>query len=126
MKLGTFMAIAAILALVYGLAFILAPAQVMSLYDITLEPAGQWIARYLGSAFIGIAVLTWLGRNATQGKALRAIVLGNLIVSVTGLVVALLQRIYGSGNALVWSIVAIYLFLTLGFGYFQLVKPTTY
>ena len=125
MKLGTFMPIAAIIALVFGLAFILVPAQLMSLYGITLEPAGQWIARYLGSAFLGIAVLTWLGRNAAPGEALRAIVLGDFVISVTGLVVAVLHSIYGLGNALVWSIVAIYLFLTLGFGYFQFVKSAT-
>ena len=123
MKLGTFMAIAAVLALLFGLGFILVPAQLMSTYGVTLETAGQWIGRYLGSAFIGIAVLTWLARNATQGEALRAVVLGDFVLSATGLVVAVLDSIYGSGNALVWSTVAIYLFLTVGFGYFQFVKP---
>ena len=123
MKLRTFMAIAAVLALVFGLAFILIPAQLMSLYGVTLEAGGQWVGRYLGSAFLGIGVLTWLARNATQGEALRAIVLGDFVTSATGLVVAVLHGIYGPGNALLWSTVAIYLFLTLGFGYFQFVKP---
>jgi hypothetical protein len=123
MKFGTFMPIAAVLALVFGLAFILVPAQLMSLYGITLGADGQWIGRYCGSAFLGIGVLTWLGRNASQSEALRAIVLGNFVTSVTGLVVAILNALLGTGNALVWSTVVIYLFLTLGFGYFQFVKP---
>ena len=123
MKLRTFMAIAAVLALVFGLAFVLIPAQLMSLYGVTLEAGGQWVGRYLGSAFLGIGVLTWLARNTTQGEALRAIVLGDFVTSATGLVVAVLHGIYGPGNALLWSTVAIYLFLTLGFGYFQFVKP---
>ena len=123
MRLRTFMAIAAVLALVFGLAFILIPAQLMSLYGVTLEAGGQWVGRYLGSAFLGIGALTWLARNATQGEALRAIVLGDFVTSATGLVVAVLHGIYGPGNALLWSTVAIYLFLTLGFGYFQFVKP---
>ena len=123
MKLSTFMAIAAVLAFVFGLAFILVPAQTMSAYGVTLDAAGQWVGRYLGSAFLGIAVLGWLARNATQGDALRAILLGLFVLSVTGLVVAVLDRIYGSGNALVWSTVAIYLFLTVGFGYYQFSKP---
>lgn len=123
MKIATFMAIAAVLALVFGLAFILAPAQLMSLYGVTLEAGGQWVGRYLGSAFIGIAVLTWLSRNAPQGEALRAVVLGLFILSITGLVVAVLDGLFGPGSGLVWSTVAIYLFLTLGFGYFQFIKP---
>ena len=123
MKRGTFMAIAAVIAFVFGLAFILVPGQTMSAYGVTLDAAGQFVARYLGSAFLGVAVLTWFGRKATQGDALRAIVLGAFVLSVTGLVVAVLDGIYGSGNALVWSTVAIYLFLTVGFGYFQFAKP---
>ena len=123
MKLGTFMAIAAVLALVFGLAFILVPAQLLALYGVTLEQGGQWVGRYLGSAFLGIGVLTWLGRKAAPGEGLRAILLGSFVLGVTGLVVAVLDSILGVGNALAWSTVVIYLFLTVGFGYFQFVKP---
>ncbi len=123
MKLNTFMAIAAVLAFVFGLGFLLFPAQVMSLYGVTLEAGGQWVGRYLGSAFLGVSVLTWLARNAEKDGALRAILLGVFVLSITGLAVAILDVIYGPGNALVWSTVAIYLFLTVGFGYFTFVKP---
>lgn len=123
MKRSTFMAIAALLAVVFGLGFILVPAQLMSIYGITLATAGQWVGRYLGSAFLGIGVLTWLARNAEPGEGLRAVVLGDLVLSVLGLVVAILDAISGLGNALVWSTVVIYLFLTVGFGYFQFVEP---
>ena len=122
MKFNTFMAIAAVIAFLFGLGFLLLPEQVLASYGVTLETAGQWVARYLGSAFIGISVLTWLARNAEQGEALRAIVLGDFVLSATGLVVAILDGIYGPGNALLWSTVVIYLFLTVGFGYFQFVK----
>jgi hypothetical protein len=117
------MAIAAVIAFVFGLAFSLVPAQTMALYGVTLDVGGQWLGRYLGSAFIGIAVLNWFARNAAQNGTMRAIVLGDFVVSITGLIVAVLDRLYGSGNALVWSTVAIYLFLALGFGYFQFAKP---
>jgi hypothetical protein len=49
-------------------------------------------------------------------------VLGFFVLGATGLVVAILDVIYGPGNALLWSTVVIYLFLTVGFGYFQFVK----
>ncbi len=123
MKLGTFMAIAAVIAFVFGLAFILVPVQTMAMYGVTLDVGGQWLGRYLGSAFIGIAVLNWFARNAAQNGAKRAIILGFFVLSITGLIVAVLDGLYGSGNALVWSTVVIYLFLALGFGYFQFAKP---
>jgi hypothetical protein len=123
MKLGTFMAIAAVIAFVFGFTFILVPVQTMAMYGVTLDVSGQWIARFLGSAFIGIAVVSWFARNAAQNGAMRAIVLGFFVLSITGLIVAVLDGIYGTGNALVWSTVVIYLFLALGFGYFQFTKP---
>jgi uncharacterized protein YjeT (DUF2065 family) len=122
MKRSTFMAAAAVLAVVFGLSFILAPAQTMSFYGVILELAGQWLGRYLGSAFICIGVLTWFARNAEPGEGLRAVVLGNLAGSVLGLIVAVLDAITGVGNALVWFNVVIYVFLTVGFGYLQFVE----
>ncbi len=114
---STFMTIAAVLAVVFGLGFILAPAWTMSSYGVTLEVPAQWMGRYFGSALIGIGVLTWLARNAESGEGLRAVILGNLVGAVLGLVVAILDAITGVGNALVWLNVMIYLFLTVGFGY---------
>jgi hypothetical protein len=118
MKLGSFMTIAAVIALLFGLAFILIPVQLMATYGVTLEIAGQFVARYLGSAFIGIAVITWLARNAAMSDALRAVLLGGLAVSATGLVVAVLNAFSGASNALVWLNVVIYAFLAAGFGFF--------
>ena len=123
MRLSLFMAIAAVAALVFGLGFLLVPSFTLSLYGITLDPSDQWVARYLGSAFLGIAAITWLGRQATSGPGLRAILVGDFVISTTGLVVAVFDRLYGPGNMLVWATVVIYLLLSLGFGYFVFMKP---
>jgi hypothetical protein len=121
MKFNTFLAIAAILAALYGLGFLLIPAQTVGFYGITLDINGQFVGRYLGSAFLGVAVLTWLARSLTSQEALRPIILGDLVISVTGLVVAVWDVFAGDGNALSWATVVIYLFLTVGFVYFQFV-----
>jgi len=123
MKLSLFMTLAAVAAFLFGLAFLLVPGSTLSLYGITLDPSGEWVARYLGSAFLGIAAITWLGRSATSGSGLRAILEGGFVVSITGLLVAIFDRVYGPGNMLVWSTVVIYLLLSLGFGYFVFMKP---
>ena len=123
MKLNTFMAIAAILVFLFGLSFILMPVQTMSIYGVALDISGQFLGRYLGSAYLGIAILTWFARNAPkEDGALRAILLGNSVLTVTGLVVALLDVFTGVGNMLAWSTVVIYLLLAAGFGYFYFKK----
>jgi hypothetical protein len=124
-KLATFMSIASVLALLFGLAFLLAPVPVSSVYGVALEPNGAWLGRYLGAALLGVGLLTWLARNARQGEGLRAIILGLFVLSAISLVLAVLHALSGLANALAWSTVIIYLFLTLGFGYFQFVKPVS-
>lgn len=121
MKLNTFLAIAAALAALYGLGFLLIPVQTLGFYGISLDINGLFVARYLGSAFLGVAVLTWMARNLTSREALRPIILGDFVISLTGLVVAVWDAFAGDGNALSWATVVIYLFLTLGFAYFQFV-----
>ena len=123
MKLNIFMSIAAIAAFLFGLAFLLVPVQTMSMYGVTLDISGQSVGRYLGSAFLGIAVLTWFARNTSpKDAAMRAIILGNFILCFTGFVASLFDVFYGPGNNMVWSTVILYLFLAMGFGYFQFGK----
>jgi hypothetical protein len=123
MRLNLTMSATAIGSLLFGLAFLLAPAGLLALYGIALDPSSQWVARLFGSALLGYATLLWLARKVPSGPALRAILVGAFIASVTGLVVAILELPLGSGNALVWSTVLIYFLLSLGFGDFVLRVP---
>ena len=122
MKFSLLMIITAVVALIFGLGFILVPAQSLSLYGVTLNLSGLFVARYFGSALLGVAVLAWLARNAPASIARQAIVLGLFVLSVTGFVVALFDKFMGPANALVWINVVIYLLLALGFGYFAFIK----
>jgi hypothetical protein len=120
MKLNTLLSIAGLVALLFGLAFLLAPVQTMDMYGVTLDISGQYVARYLGSAFLGLGVLNWSARNAKPNEAgVRAIILGGVILSITGFIASLFDVFTGPGNNLVWSTVVIYFFLMLGYGYFQ-------
>jgi hypothetical protein len=122
MRLTLTMIVTAIGSLLFGLAYLLVPAGVASLYGITLDPSSQY-ARFFGSALLGFAAILWLGRKVTSGPALRAILVGSLVAAITGLVVTVFQALNGRGNALVWSTVIIYLLLSLGFGDFVFRTP---
>ena len=123
MKLSTLMIINAVVAAAFGVAFVLVPSQVVSLYGI--EDASEiliYVGRLLGAALIGFAVLTLSARNASDSDARRAIVLALLISDGIGFIVALMGQLAEVVNSLGWSTVAIYLVLALGWGYFQFVK----
>ena len=125
MKLKTLMIINTIVAIVFGITFVIVPAQVYSLYDITADERLIYMGRLFGAALLGFGLLTWMARNSTDSDARKAILYALFTSDCIGFVVALIGQINNVVNALGWSTVGIYLLLALGFGYFQFVKPAS-
>ncbi len=123
MKLGNFLVVKAIISLAFGIAFVLVPAAVMSLYGVTLDPAGILMARFFGACLIGIGLICWFDRSADR-DALQGITLALFVGDTVGFIVALLGQLSGLMNALGWAIVAIWLLLALGLGYFRFLKSS--
>ena len=74
------LSIAAIYMALVGLGLIFAP-QRFGVGAIPSDPSAALIAylRLFGSPFLGIAVLSWIARNAEPSRARNAIILGNLV-----------------------------------------------
>ncbi len=123
MKLGNFLVVKAIISLAFGIAFVLVPAAVMSLYGVTLDPAGILMARFVGACLIGIGLICWFDRSADR-DALQGITLALFVGDTVGFIVALLGQLSGLMNALGWANVAIWLLLALGLGYFRFLKSS--
>lgn len=124
MKLGNLFAVNAVIAGLFGLAFIFAPGPVLARYGATVDAHFAHVAQLFGAALFGYALLTWSARNAGDSEARRAIVLALFVGDAIGLVISLMGQIRGPVNSLGWSTVAIYLLLTIGFGYFIFATPT--
>jgi len=118
------MVIKAIVCLVFGILLVLVPGPLLSLYGITVGAGGIFMARVYGASLLGNLMLSWFARNAADSEARRAIILDLFVYDAVGFVVALLAQLSGLMNPLGWALVVIYLFFTLGFGYFQFVKPS--
>lgn len=123
MKLNNVFLFTAVVALVFGVGFYLVPGVVMSMYGITLDSA-EFVARYLGSAFLGYAVLDYLATKLSDKSTLRTLVLVNFVVALTGLIMAIYETFAGASNQLVWLNVALYGLIAIGFGYFQFSKAS--
>ena len=125
MKLSTLMVINAVISAVFGIAFVLIPWQVLSLYGVQPNPALNYVGQLFGVSLVTFAVLTWSARNADASDARKAIILAFVIGDGIGCIIALIAQLGGVVNAFGWSTVAIYLFLALGFGYFQFAKSSS-
>lgn len=122
MKFKTLMIIKALVCLVLGLPILIVPVFLYSLFGAELNPGGVFAAREYGASLIGNLMLTWVAREADESKARRAIILGLTVYDAIGFVVTLIALLSGVLGPLGWFAAAIYLFFTLGFGYFLLKK----
>jgi len=125
MKLKILMIVNSIVAIVFGVLFVIIPDQVLSLYGFgegVANPQLIYMCQLFGVSLIGLGLLTWIAKNAADSEARKAIVLALFVSDIIGFVVALINQINNVVNALGWSTVAIYLLLAIGFGYFQFSK----
>ncbi len=124
MKLNIWMTAKAVVCIVFGIGFVLAPQFLGSIYAMSLDSSGALMARLFGTAFIFEAIVLWLPRNAPSSDAgLRAIVMAVAVSNAIGFVVTLLATLSGVWNALGWLPVVLYLVFCLAFAYFLFAKP---
>jgi hypothetical protein len=124
MKFSTVVIINAVVALVYGIALVLLPGTVLSIYGITPGPAVNLASQLIGVEMIHIAVICWLARRVSDGAAQKAIILGGLVGQVIAVIVSMIGTLSGVFSAMGWSAVVIYLLLALGYAYLQFMKPS--
>jgi hypothetical protein len=122
MKLKTLMIIKAIVCLCLGIPILLVPNFTYSIFGASLAAGGVFAAREYGASMMGNLMLTWFARNAEESEARWAIILALFVYDAIGFVITLIAIISGALNPLAWLIVALYLFLALGFGYFLIPK----
>ena len=125
MRLSTLLLIGGLLALVFGLGFLLAPRPMLTLYGVPIDPSVVLMARFFGTALVQVGLVFYLIRDVGDPRTQRGVVIGSFIGSVAGLVVALTGQFWGLVNQFGWSSVAIYGFLTFGYGSIMFGRPAS-
>ncbi|HEY4613693.1 MAG TPA: hypothetical protein VII11_11975 [Bacteroidota bacterium] len=123
MKRSTFLVIAAALALLSGLVFLIAPDQVLYRYGMIVDDAGRLLTRLSGASLIAIGLINWTARRAEDSHALRAILYGNLAMQLLTLVIDASATLSGVANAQGWIAVVLHIVLGGGFAYYVYAKP---
>lgn len=126
MKLKTLLIFNAIATTLFGIGSIVVPETLITLFGSTLNPAGVLMMQYGGVWLVGIGLLAWFARNATDSEARRAIVLAFLICYSIAFIVALIAQLNHVLNAFGWGTVALNLVLAAGYGYFQFSQSATH
>ena len=114
MKLTAFLGIAGVLALLFGLEFLLIPDMALAQYGVPAEAHHQMLARYFGSVLLAFGLLLMLARGTQEAATQRALLLASVAGNLVGLLLSLWARFAGLQGPLAWLSVAIYGALLLG------------
>lgn len=120
MKFKTLMIIKAIVCLGFGPLLLFFPGWLLNLLGTTYGPgAGATLtANAYGATLFGIVMLTWLAKDTGKSIARKAIIIHLFVYDAIALIATLILQLTGGLNALGWGLVFVYLFFTVGFGYF--------
>lgn len=114
----------AVIALANGIVFLVIPVQYLAFFGITLTgPALIFIGRLFAAALLAYGFVCLFARNAGPSDARRAILLGFCISIAVGFILTLVAQLQGLMNVMGWSLVALYLVMSTGYGYFYLQEP---
>ncbi len=123
MKLSNLLLLNSVVALVFGIGFLLIPGSVLAMYGAAPGPQINLTGQFFAVELIHVGVLAWLIRNAADILARRAVIAAGLVANLVGLVIALIGTLSGVVNSFGWSAVVIYVVLALGYAYFQFMAP---
>ena len=78
--------IGGVAAVVFGLALFVSPESMLAGFGPATPVAAKVLSRDVGATLIGLGVINWMARNA-GGEALRALLVGNVIVQALELLI---------------------------------------
>ncbi|HEU0082831.1 MAG TPA: hypothetical protein VFQ87_08150 [Bradyrhizobium sp.] len=125
MTRNNFLMAATVVAAVFGLAFLVAPSQLVALYGVTLTPQSEVIGRIAGSVILSFAIVFWAARDGNAADALKAMMTAGLVANALDALILLHATVTGLVNGLGWLQVLINGALAAGFWYFTYGKGKT-
>ena len=123
MKLRNLYLANSIITLVLALGLLLMTSVMVNLFGLNNGAETRTLSQLFGVGLVVSGMITLLAREVTDPMARSAINFSNLIADVLGVVVALNATLTGVFGWFGWLLVVVYLFLALGFGYFQFLAP---
>ena len=114
MSAKIFLTINAVVAILYGLGFLLVPASTLAVYGVAPDPHVILTTQFFGSALLGIGVVFWFAKDFRDWDAIRGVLIANVIAEIVGGLVNLRGTYQGLLNAMAWSSTIVYVLLLAG------------
>ena len=122
MNRSNFLTFKAIISLAFSVTLIVVPGFIMSIFGIDLNETGKFVTRLFGVDMMAIGFVCWFIRKSFD-ELVTEITLGVFIADAIGSIILLIGQLNGIMNPLGWFNVFLWIFLTVGMGYFRFIIP---
>ncbi|HKJ39104.1 MAG TPA: hypothetical protein VJ972_10030 [Anaerolineales bacterium] len=113
----------ALLALVFGAAFLAVPGQSLGFFQAEQYAATLLMGRFFGSAMIALGLVLWFVKDANDDGVQKMVAISLLISSVLGLVVNIMGIVGGVVRTNGWITIIVYVLFALGYAFMLFLKP---
>jgi hypothetical protein len=79
-----YLTIAGIIAILYGMGFVLIPEKMGDLYGVPYDPHSVLNIQFFGASLLGLGVIFWLARDFQEWAAVRGVLIGAVVADVVG------------------------------------------
>jgi hypothetical protein len=119
MTIQRWMTVVGVLALIFGLAYLLFPAPMLTFFGIGTSPSVTFAARFFGGSALGWAVLGLTGRGVPGRAGLGAIASSFAVSFGVGTILAVWGTLSGAINVYGWAAAGVCLIVTLVMGAYR-------
>jgi hypothetical protein len=123
MSAKLYLTIAAVVAILYALAFLLIPIQASLLFSGFAEPRAVLNLRFCGAAVLAWGLIVWFARDFRDWDAVRGVLIASVVGLAINIIINIVATYQGWLNANAWGSTVVLVLLLIG-GVYELVMGT--
>jgi O-antigen/teichoic acid export membrane protein len=112
-----YLTIAAIVAFLYALAFLLIPVQASLFFSSFAEPRAVLYLRFCGAAVLAWGLIVWFARDFQGWHAVRSVLIATVVGLAANIIINVWATLEGWLNANAWGSTVVLALLLLGGAY---------
>jgi hypothetical protein len=119
MSTRLYLTIAAVVAILYGAAFLLIPVQASLIFSSFAEPRAVLYLRFCGAAILAWGLIVWFARDFHDWPAVRSVLIASVVGLAINLIINITATLEGWLNSNAWGSTVVLGLLLIG-GVYQL------
>ena len=112
-----YLTIAAIVAVLYSLAFLVIPVQASMFFSGFAEPRAILYLRFCGAAILAWGLIVWFARDFQGWYAVRGVLIASIVGLTVNIIIAVSALVQGWLNSNAWGSTAVLVLLLVGAAY---------